>query len=66
MDVLYLHTPCTNRDEVNAYFDGALAAIKLYAVWKDGEQLVGMGRPLQEALDDIARRRADALKQMQS
>lgn len=50
-----------NKAETNAYFDGAAAAIRLYAVWKDGEQLVGCGRPLKDAIQDLENMRQQAL-----
>ena len=38
--------------ETAAYDAGWAEAIRLYAVWRDGQQLVGvMERPLQEVLD---------------
>ena len=52
-------------NETHAYFDGAAAAIRLYAVWQDGEQFVGMGRPLQAALDDLEEMRETALKKFE-
>ncbi len=39
------------RQAMNAYNGGWADAVRLYAVWRDGEQIVGvMGRPLKEVL----------------
>ncbi len=47
--------------EINAYFDGARGGVRLYAVWQDGDQFVGSGRPLKDALQDIENMRQTAL-----
>ena len=54
MSELLINIPLDAGPEfVNAYFDGARAAIRLYAHWKDGEQYVGTcGRSLKSAFDD--------------
>ena len=49
------------HDQINCYFDGARAAIRLYAVWRNGEQLVGAGRPINDALNELERMRQEAL-----
>jgi len=36
------------------FIDGVIAGVEAYAVWKDGEQLVGVARqPLAEAIKEI-------------
>jgi len=38
------------------FTDGVKAGIEMYAIWKDGEQLVGaLQKPLKEALEDVDR-----------
>ena len=60
---LLLNVPLESKELVNAYFDGAAAAIRLYAHWKDGEQYVGTcGRPLKDALQDLENMRQSALE----
>lgn len=60
MSEMILNQPKT-KDGINAYYDGARAAIKLYAVWRGGTQWVGMGRALKDALQDVENMRQDAL-----
>ena len=64
MSELLLSIPTNGTwEEINAYFDGAAAGIRLYATWKDGHQFVGMmGRRLVDALTDLEDMRDKALE----
>ena len=46
----------------NAYYDGMIDGVRLFAHWKDGEQFVGTcGKTLKKAIEDIEKLRANAL-----
>ena len=60
MSELLMNIP-NSPSTINAYFDGARAAIRLYAVWKNGEQYVGADRLLQDVLQDIECMRQEAI-----
>ena len=53
--------PDASAEVINAFFDGAAAAIRLYAVWREGNQWVGMGRPLADCLQDNENERQKTL-----
>jgi hypothetical protein len=65
MSELLFNCPKT-RNEINAYFDGARAAIRMYAVWSDGTQYVGIGRPINAAMNDLELMRQEQLEQCTS
>lgn len=65
MSELLLKLPKRSAESINDYFDGARAGIRLYAVWKDGEQFVGCGRPLKDAFQDLENMRQVALASVQ-
>ena len=61
MSELLFNEPAGSIELINAYYDGACGAIRLYAHWKDGVQYVGTcGRTLQNALDDLEKMRQRA------
>ena len=63
MSELLLNQPTGSKQEVNAYFDGARAGIRLWAWWKDGQQYVGStGTKLEAALDMLEGMRQTALE----
>ena len=50
------------QKEINAFYDGMIEGVYLYAWWKDGVQYVGTtGRTLKEAVAWIEDERAKAL-----
>ena len=64
MSELLLNCPQDSKAAVNAFYDGAAAGIRLYAVWKDGVQFVGCGRPLKDALNDLEVMRQTVLEEV--
>lgn len=46
--------------EINAFYDGMIEGITLYAHWKDGVQYVGTtGKTLKKALEDAEKEREE-------
>ena len=60
---LQMNIPKRSVQQINAYFDGARAGIRLYAIWHDGSQYVGASRSLIDALNDLEVMRQKALEQ---
>jgi hypothetical protein len=46
---------------INEYYSGIIEGVRLYAWWKDGEQFVGTGKTLKEAIKDIEAEWKEAL-----
>ena len=52
----------STKAEINAFYDGLIEGVHMYAWWKDGVQYVGTtGRMLCEALENIEAERTKAL-----
>lgn len=48
------YQPYQTEKEHNAYIEGMIHGITMYAIWRNGEQLVGcMQRPLKKVIAEI-------------
>ena len=51
-----------NKAEINAFYDGLVEGVHMYAWWKDGVQYVGTtGKTYRQALADMEEERTKAL-----
>lgn len=50
------------KEEINAFYDGLIEGVHMYAWWKDGVQYVGTtGKTYRQALAELEEKKARAL-----